>query len=104
LVEHRIENPCVPGSSPGSTTSMKTETLSIYLGRVFCCSKSHHSTQQWQNCTKLGGKTSNLLSILLIAKPKYWVYESNIMKVILNLGRRVAYSLVHYVESFIPKS
>ena len=34
LVEHRTENPCVPGSSPGSTTSMNKSMTSN--GRAFC--------------------------------------------------------------------
>ena len=34
LVEHRTENPCVPGSSPGSTTTLMLK-LCLYLRQSF---------------------------------------------------------------------
>ena len=36
LVEHRTENPCVPGSSPGSTTMIDFKSLSCEQERLFC--------------------------------------------------------------------
>jgi hypothetical protein len=35
LVEHRTENPCVPGSSPGSTTTLEMKSPSFW--RAFFC-------------------------------------------------------------------
>ncbi len=35
LVEHRTENPCVPGSSPGSTTMIDFNSLSCPQERLF---------------------------------------------------------------------
>ena len=35
LVEHRTENPCVPGSIPGGTTPPFISPVSRYGGRVF---------------------------------------------------------------------
>ena len=40
MVEHRIENPCVPGSSPGSTTSMNKDPSRDV--RVFCFKGNLH--------------------------------------------------------------
>ena len=39
LVEHRTENPCVPGSSPGSTTTLVLKTLPTKVGGVFSLRK-----------------------------------------------------------------
>ncbi len=36
LVEHRTENPCVPGSSPGSTTMIDFKSLSCLQEGLFC--------------------------------------------------------------------
>ena len=35
-VEQWTENPCVPGSIPGGTTSLKRKTRKINVLRVFC--------------------------------------------------------------------
>jgi hypothetical protein len=37
LVEHRTENPCVPGSSPGSTTTLKTTKPFLHMQDGLCC-------------------------------------------------------------------
>ena len=39
LVEHRTENPCVPGSNPGGTTNKgELEKVLLYLCDIFCVS------------------------------------------------------------------
>ena len=35
LVEQRTENPCVPGSNPGSTTKEKANHWSFFLLQIF---------------------------------------------------------------------
>ena len=40
LVEHRTENPCVPGSNPGGTTSKIANNLIYRLLAIFIQSKS----------------------------------------------------------------
>jgi hypothetical protein len=37
LVEHRTENPCVPGSSPGSTTTLKIIKPFLHMQDGLCC-------------------------------------------------------------------
>ena len=47
LVEQRTENPCVPGSIPGDTTSESESCRNVTL--FFCCEKWSENGWKWGN-------------------------------------------------------
>ncbi len=46
LVEHRTENPCVPGSSPGSTTTLEFKALLAHARRALFVNRPFDNNSQ----------------------------------------------------------